>query len=249
GARHQSAGVMAGIDALGLDLARTRTIVHGTTAATNAVLERKGARCGLITTQGFGDILELARRTRPHLFGLTGEFEALISRELRIEVKERIDADGEVLVALDEDDVRGAVRVLKERGAEAVAIHFLHSYANPGHERRCLEMVRALWHNAYVSAGSELLPEIREFERGTVVALNAYVQPIVAGYVERLARRLTDARFANALLIMQGNGGMMDATVAHGHAVHTVLSGPASGAIAAARIGVAAGLPNPISCD
>src|SRR5690349_24225808 len=133
--RDQSAGFMSGIDALGLDLAATRTIVHGTTAATNAVLERKGARCGLITTAGFGDILELARRTRPHLFGLTGEFEALIPRELRIEVRERIDADGAVLVPLDEDDVARAVNTLEARGAEAVAIHFLHSYANPAHER------------------------------------------------------------------------------------------------------------------
>src|SRR4030095_9768686 len=106
--RDQSVGFMAGIDALGLDLARTQTIVHGTTAATNAVLERKGARCGLITTKGFGDILELARRTRAHLFGLTGEFEALISRELRIEVRERTDADGEILVPLAEEDVRDA---------------------------------------------------------------------------------------------------------------------------------------------
>jgi N-methylhydantoinase A len=247
--RDQSAGFMAGIDALGLDLGRARTIVHGTTAATNAVLERKGARCGLITTAGFGDILELARRTRPHLFGLTGEFEALIPRELRIEVKERIDADGEVLVALDEDDVVRAVRTLESRGAEAIAIHFLHAYANPAHERRCLGIVRSLWRNPHVSAGSELLPEIREFERGTVVALNAYVQPIVAGYVERLSSRLKDGGFASELLIMQGNGGMMDATTARGHAVHTVLSGPASGAIAACRIGVRAGMPNLIACD
>ncbi len=247
--RDQSLGFMAGIRALDLDLSRTRTIVHGTTAATNAVLERKGARCGLITTAGFGDVLELARRTRPQLFGLTGEFEALISRELRMEVRERTDADGVILVPLDEDDVRAAVAVLKAERVEAIAIHFLHSYANPANERRCLELVRELWHNDYVSVGSELLPEIREFERGTVVALNAYVQPIVAGYLERLSQRLAGGGFKRELLIMQGNGGMMDVPVARGHAVHTVLSGPASGAIAAARIGVAAGLPNLITCD
>lgn len=247
--RDQSLGFMAGIQALGLDAARARTIVHGTTAATNAVLERKGARCGLITTAGFGDILELARRTRPQLFGLTGEFESLITRELRVEVRERIDADGAVLVPLDEADVRAAVAKLQRLGAESVAVHFLHSYANPAHERRCLELVRALWPNDHVSAGSELLPEIREFERGTVVALNAYVQPIVAGYIERLSRRLAEAGFQRELLIMQGNGGMMDATMTRKHAVHTVLSGPASGAIAAARIGQAAGLPNLITCD
>jgi len=247
--RDQSQGFMRGIEALGLDLAQTRTIVHGTTAATNAVLERKGARCGLITTAGFGDLLELARRTRPQLFGLTGEFEALIPRELRLEVRERTDADGEILVRLDEDDVRAAVARLKSLHVDAIAIHFLHSYANPENERRCLDLVHSLWHNDYVSVGSELLPEIREFERGTVVALNAYVQPIIAGYVERLSRRLAAGGFVRELLIMQGNGGMMDATLTRRHAVHTVLSGPASGAIAAARIGEAAGLPNLITCD
>ena len=119
--RDQAQGFMAGIAALGLPLSRTRTIVHGTTAATNAVLERKGARCGLITTAGFGDILELARRTRPQLFGLTGEFEALIPRERRIEVRERTDADGEILLPLDEDDVRAAVGRLKALGASKLA--------------------------------------------------------------------------------------------------------------------------------
>src|SRR5439155_2430747 len=108
---------------------------------------------------------------------------------------------------------------------------------------------RTLWPNDYVSLGSTLLPEIREFERGTIVALNAYVQPIIAGYVERLSRRLAHGGFGRELLIMQGNGGMMDATLARRHAVHTVLSGPASGAIAAARIGDVAGLPNLITCD
>lgn len=247
--RDQSLGFMAGIAALGLQLDRTRTIVHGTTAATNAVLERKGARCGLITTRGFGDILELARRTRPHLFGLTGEFEALIPRELRTEVRERIDADGEILEPLNEADVQAAVERLRTCGVESIAIHFMNSYANPTNERRCLELVRGLWHNDYVSVGSALLPEIREFERGTVAALNAYVQPIIGGYVERLSRRLADDGFGRELLIMQGNGGMMNAPVARSHAVHTMLSGPASGAIAAARIGEAAGLPNLIACD
>ena len=159
----QSLGFMAGIAALQLDLHQTRTIVHGTTAATNAVLERKGARCGLITTSGFGDILELARRTRPNLFGLTGQFEALIPRELRYEVRERTDAAGDILTPLVEADVRAAVEHFQRERVEAIAIHFLHAYANPDNERRCLEIVRELWHNDYVSVGSALLPEIREF--------------------------------------------------------------------------------------
>jgi len=245
----QSIGFMAGLKVLGCDLARTQSIVHGTTVATNAVLERKGSRCGLITTKGFRDILELARRTRPQLFGLTGEFEALIPRELRTEVRERIDADGDIVEPLDEAEVAAAVAYLRSMGAESIAVHFMHSYANPAHEQRCLAIVREIWPNDHVSLGSELLPEIREFERGTVAALNAYVQPLIAGYVGRLSRRLREGGFARELLIMQGNGGMMDAPLAGRHAVHTVMSGPASGAIAAARIGVAAGLPNLITCD
>lgn len=245
----QSIGFMRGMRALRCDLRATQTVVHGTTVATNAVLERKGARCGLITTRGFRDILELARRTRPQLFGLTGEFEALIPRELRVEVRERTDADGEILQPLDEADVARAVAYLRSMGVESIAVHFMHAYANDTHERRCLEIVRELWPNGHVSLGSELLPEIREFERGTVAALNAYVQPLISGYVGRLSGRLRDDGFARELLIMQGNGGMMDAPLASRHAVHTVMSGPASGAIAAARIGVAAGLPNLITCD
>ena len=245
----QSIGFMSGIEKLGLDLARARTIVHGTTAATNAVLERKGARCGLITTRGFADVLELARRTRPHLFGLTGEFEALIPRDLRFEVGERTSAEGTIIEPLNERDVRDAVHALQDRGVEAVAIHFLNSYANASNEQRCLEIVRDVWPDQYVSLGSDLLPEIREFERGTIAALNAYVQPIVGGYLERLSTRLSAGGFRSELLIMQGNGGMMTAPVARQHAVHTILSGPASGAIAAARIGQTAGMRNLITCD
>lgn len=245
----QSIGFMTGLRALGCDLAKTQSVVHGTTVATNAVLERKGSRCGLITTRGFRDILELARRTRPKLFGLTGEFEALIPRELRTEVRERTDADGEILEPLDERDVAAAVVYLRSQGVESIAVHFMHSYANPTNEQRCLAIVRGLWPNEHVSLGSDLLPEIREFERGTVAALNAYVQPLISGYVGRLSGRLREGGFTRELLIMQGNGGMMDAPLASKHAVHTVMSGPASGAIAAARTGVAAGLPNLITCD
>src|SRR5436190_8266497 len=135
----QSIGFMAGLQALKCDLTRTQSVVHGTTVATNAVLERKGSRCGLITTRGFRDILELARRTRPQLFGLTGEFEALIPRELRTEVRERTDADGEILEPLDECEVAAAVAYLRSLGAESIAVHFMHSYANPATYRRGLE--------------------------------------------------------------------------------------------------------------
>ena len=150
-----------------------------------------------------------------------------------MEVRERTAADGEILVPLAEDDVAEAIKELLNRGADALAIHFMHSYANPTNERRCHAIASELWPNGHLSVGSDLLPEIREFERGTIAALNAYVQPLIAGYLNRLRTRLTKQGFGSELLIMQGNGGMMDAPLAGRHAVHTVMSGPASGTIAA----------------
>ncbi|MBV9014514.1 MAG: hydantoinase/oxoprolinase family protein, partial [Alphaproteobacteria bacterium] len=231
------------------DLEAVAALVHGTTVATNAVLERKGARCGLITTAGFRDVLELGRRTRPNPYGMTGSFEALIPRELRAEVPERVDAAGRVLTPLDETAVRREAHRLRERGAEALVIHFIHSYANPAHERRCAEIAREIWPNPFVTLGSDILREVREFERGSTAALNGYVQPIVSRYLGRLSPNLRGAGPSNELLVMQGNGGMMAAGTAVGLAVHTVMSGPAAGAIAAARIGVQAGYPNLVACD
>jgi N-methylhydantoinase A len=245
----QSVGFIAGVAALETDLAAVAALVHGTTVATNAVLERKGARCGLITTDGFRDVLELGRRTRPNAYGMTGSFEALIPRDLRAEVPERIDAAGRVLTPLDEAAVRQETRRLRERGAEALVIHFIHSYANPVHERRCAEIAQEIWPNRFVTLGSDILREVREFERGSTAALNGYVQPIVSRYLGRLSQNLRSAGLRNELLVMQGNGGMMAAGTAVDLAVHTVLSGPAAGAIAAARIGVQAGYPNLVACD
>ncbi len=248
-AEDQSIGFIAGLDELETDLAAVAALVHGTTVATNAVLERKGARCGLITTAGFRDVLELGRRTRPNPYGMIGSFEALIARDLRTEVPERIDAAGRVLTPLDETAVRREVHRLRERGAEALVIHFIHAYANPAHEQRCAEIAREIWPNRFVTLGSDILREVREFERGSTAALNGYVQPIVSRYLGRLSQNLRSAGLSNELLVMQGNGGMMAASTAIDLAVHTVMSGPAAGAIAAARIGVQAGYPNLVACD
>jgi N-methylhydantoinase A len=245
----QSVGFIAGLSVLETDLAAVAALVHGTTVATNAVLERKGARCGLITTAGFRDVLELGRRTRPNPYGMTGSFEALIPRDLRAEVPERIDAAGRVLTPLDEAAVRQEVHRLRERGAEALVIHFIHAYANPAHEQRCAEIARDIWPNRFVTLGSDILREVREFERGSTAALNGYVQPIVSRYLGRLSQNLRSAGLNNELLVMQGNGGMMAAGTAIDLAVHTVMSGPAAGAIAAARIGMQAGYPNLVACD
>ena len=245
----QSDAVMNGLGTGECEIADLLAIVHGTTIATNAVLERKGSRCGLITTRGFRDVLELGRRTRPNNYGLIGTFEALIDRELRFEVSERIDARGRIVQPLNEAEVTAARKKLSEAGAETVVIHFLHAYANPEHESRAAEIARNQWPNEYISVSSEILREVREFERGTTAAVNAFVQPVVASYLNRLLTRLQVSRYDRELLVMQGNGGTLNASAAARQPVHTVMSGPAAGAVAAARIGAQAGFENLIACD
>lgn len=245
----QSIGFMNGITALGVAPESVASIVHGTTTGTNALLERRGARCGLITTMGFRDSLELGRRNRPRLYGLGGVFEPLIQREHRIEVRERMDALGNVLVPLDGDDVRQAISRLLDLGCTALVIHFLHSYRNPEHEERAASIAADMWPNAYISVGSRILSEIREFERGSTTAVNAYIQPVIDRYIGQLSGKLKDCGVAAQLLIMQSNGGIMSAKTASVNSVQTVLSGPAGGALGTARVAAAAGFPNVIGCD
>ncbi len=246
---NQADGVLAALAAAGVEAGAVEQIVHGTTTTTNALLERKVARTGLITTRGFRDVLELGRRTRPTSYGLTGRFEPLIPRELRLEVVERVDADGEILVPRDEAGVLAAAVRLRALGCESVVVHFLHSYANPAHERRAAELVRTAWPEAAVTAGSAILSEFREYERGTTAAINAAVQPVLRRYLERLSGGLADRGYARELLVMQGNGGTVAAGLAAVQAVNTVMSGPASGVIAAAYTATAAGFPNAITYD
>jgi N-methylhydantoinase A len=246
---NQAFGFVAAMKAAGLDPRALQAIVHGTTTTTNALLERKVARVGLITTRGFRDVLELGRRTRPKSYGLTGSFEPLIPRELRIEVPERMDAEGGIVAALDEAAVRVATRRLLEAGCEAVVIHFLHSYINPIHEQRAEAIVRETWPNAYVTAGHRVVSEYREFERGTTAAVNAAIQPVLDRYLGRLESELKSLGFARDLLVMQGNGGTVAARAAAESAVHTVMSGPASGVMAAAYTGRACGQPDLITYD
>jgi N-methylhydantoinase A len=247
--RNQADGVLAALAEAAATPADLKIVVHGTTTATNAVLERKGARTGFITTRGFRDVLELGRRTRPTPYGLKGTFEALIPRELRLEVTERMDAEGAVVAPLDEDEVRRAARWLREQGVEALVIHFIHSYANDAHERRARAVAATEWPNAYLTTGAELLPEYREFERGTTAAINGFVQPVIDRYLRRLADELARRGCRHELLVMQGNGGTMSVAVATRHAVSTLMSGPAAGVKAAAYTALAAGHPNVISCD
>ena len=246
---NQAIGFMAALAAAGLDPALLQAVVHGTTTTTNAVLERKIAKVGLITTKGFRDVLELGRRTRPQAYGLRGTFTPLIDREVRLEVPERMDADGKVLTALDEAAVAEAAKALLAAGCEAVVIHFLHSYINPVHERRAAEIVRGLWPNAYVTAGHAILSEYREYERGVTAAVNASVQPVLDRYLSRLRTELKAKGYDRDLLVMQGNGGTISSQLIAEAAVNTVMSGPASGVMAAAYTGRASGHPNLITYD
>ena len=246
---NQAFGVLAAIESAGADPAGLSAIIHGTTTTTNAMLERKIAKVGLITTRGFRDVLELGRRTRPTAYGLTGTFVPLIPRELRMEVAERMDAEGTVLTPLDEAAVAGAARALVAAGCEAVVIHFLHSYINPAHEQRAAEIVRALWPNDFVTAGHTVVSEYREYERGVTAAVNAAVQPVLSRYIASLVGELQARGFTRELLVMQGNGGTVASGIVAEHAVNTVMSGPASGVIAAAYTGLASGVPNLVTYD
>ena len=246
---NQAIGFMAALAAADAEPAAIQALVHGTTTTTNAMLERKIARVGLITTRGFRDVLELGRRTRPQPYGLRGTFEPVIERQYRLEVPERLDAEGKVLVPLDEAAVRAAAEQLAAAGCEAVVIHFLHSYINPAHEKRAREIVQAAWPNGYITAGHEILSEYREYERGVTAAVNAAVQPVLDRYLTRLRRELLAQGFDRDFLVMQGNGGTASSVWITRTAVNTVMSGPASGVMAAAWTGRTSGHPQLITYD
>lgn len=246
---NQAFGVLTAIESTGVDLAQVKVIVHGTTTTTNALLERKVAKCGLITTKGFRDVLELGRRTRPQPYGMFGRFEPLVPRELRLEVDERMDAAGEVLKPLDEAGVREAVVRLLEHGVESLVIHFLHAYKNPAHERRAAEIAAELWPNRYITMGHAILSEYREYERGTTASVNAAIQPVLHRYIARLSEELAGRGYGHDLLVMQGNGGTVSSRIVAEQAVKTVMSGPASGVMAAAVTAKAAGFENVLTYD
>ncbi|THF54471.1 hydantoinase/oxoprolinase family protein [Ollibium composti] len=246
---NQAFGVVAALAATGYPVKDIDLIVHGTTTTTNAVLERRLAKTGMITTAGFRDIIELGRRTRPQAYGMTGTFVPVIPRNLRLEVAERVEARGAVRTPLDEDGVRDAVRQLLDAGCESLVIHFLHCYANPAHEKRAAEIAAELWPNGHITMGHALLSEAREFERGVTAAVNASVQPILERYVAKLRAELAGQGYARDFLMMNGNGGMISARFVTREAAKTVMSGPASGVIAAAYTGRRAGFPNLVTYD
>ena len=246
---NQAFGVMQSIAEAETNLKNVALVVHGTTTTTNAVLERKLSRTGLITTAGFRDVLELGRRTRPQPYGMKGHFLPIIPRDLRLEVGERMDYAGRILIPLNESSVREAGKKLLDQGVESVVVHFLHAYANPEHELRAAEVLAEFWPNEYITTGHSLLSESREFERGVTAAVNAAVQPILKRYINKLDSELEAEGYAGELLVMNGNGGTVSAKRVIREAAKTVMSGPASGVIAAAYTGTAAGRPNLITYD
>lgn len=245
----QSGGFLDGIGKQVDDLSTISVVVHGTTAGTNALLERKGAPTGVICTEGLRDVLEMRRRDRPRTWGLRGDFEPVVDRRNRLEVPERTLADGTIRTPVDLDAVRAAAQQLQAQGCEAVAILFANAYANPDNEKAAVAAVREIWPNAHVSASSEILPEIREFERFSTTALNAYLQPEVSGYLGRLEQALKTGGFDGEFMIVQSNGGVMAVDTACKLPVRTALSGPAAGVIAAGYIASSAGFDNVITGD
>ena len=245
----QSGGFLDGIGREVKDLSDIAVVVHGTTAGTNALLERKGAKTGVICTEGLRDVLEMRRRDRPRTWGLRGDFEPVVDRRNRLEVAERTLADGTVRTPVDLDAVRAAAKTLQAQGCEGVAILFANSYANTANEDAAVAALREVWHNEHVSASSEILPEIREFERFSTTALNAYLQPEVSGYLGRLENALKAGGFDGEFMIVQSNGGVMAVDTACRLPVRTALSGPAAGVIAAGYIAQSAGFENVITGD
>ena len=247
--RDLTTGLFNGLEALGVAPGEIDLFIHGTTIATNALIERKGGRCGLITTAGFRDILELGRRERPHVYGMGGLQDPLIPRDLRFEVTERLDAHGEIVMPLDEATVMVAADALDAEGIDTVVVCFLHSYANAAHERRTKELLLARHPDWLVNLSSDLLPELYEFERTSTATIHTYVQRMVTRYVDALKQRLETAGYRNDVLFVQSNGGIMSSAAAAARPANLALSGPAAGVTAATFLAREAGFTNVISAD
>ena len=245
----QSIGFLEGILSVTEDLSAVATVIHGTTVATNALLERKGAKTGIITTAGFRDVLEMRRRDRPNTWGLWGQFVPVVERQNRIEVAERTLADGTIRQAVNEQEVKAAAQTLLANGCLSVCLFFINGYANPKNEQVAAKILRAVWPNEHVSIATEILPEIREFERCSTATLNAYLQPPVANYLARLEDRIAEQKAESEILIVQSNGGVMSVESAKSLPIKTALSGPAAGVVAARQIASAAGFDNIITGD
>lgn len=244
-----SRGLIEALQTAEVDIGQLDAILHGTTIATNAVIERRGARCALITTQGFRDILELGRRDRQRMYGLTGVQQPLIPRRMRWEVAGRMDHKGIELVPLDEAALTGLGAALAAEGVECVVVAFLHSYANTAHERRARDILRQVAPGVEVVLSSDVVCEYYEFERTSTAAVQGYLQPLVSRYVRNLGARLNELSFGRQTLVMQSNGGLVPLPQLSERAANIVRSGPAAGVMAAAAIAREAGFRHVITGD
>ncbi len=243
-------GIATGVTKAETTFADARLFLHGTTIAINTILERTGAKCALLTTQGFRDIYEIGRVNRPESYNLFFQkHQPLIERALRFEIRERIDAQGNVLLKLDEEQVRRIVGDLVGSGIDAIAILFLHSYRNPVHEQRVKQIVQEMRPGLFVSASHELSQEYREFERSSTVAANAYVGPRVRDYLSVMNDHLGEANFDGTFLIVQSTGGLFDIDEARDSCIRILESGPAAGVIGTKILCDSMGFGNAIAFD
>jgi N-methylhydantoinase A len=243
-------GVAEGLATVGRSAADVAFLGHGTTVATNALIELKGVKTGLITTDGFRDLLEIGRQKRPSLYDMNAEKpEILVSRDRRQEVPERLKNDGSADRSLDEVKLREAVRKLAAEDVKAIAICFLYGFLNTAHERRVVEILSEEMPDVFVSASHEVAPEFREYERMSTTVVNAYLGPVMQRYIERLKHRLAELGITVAPQLTQSNGGVIGFDMAAQLPVRTVLSGPSTGVVAAQAVGRMAGFDNIITFD
>jgi len=253
--KDQSIGLIKGIEKIAKKIGlnsynEISYFIHGTTVATNALLERKGAKTAIITTEGFRDVFEIARQRRPHLYDFWAKRpKPPIPRYLTFEVPERVLFDGKVVKEIDEGKAKNIIQKLKDYNVDSVAICFLHSYKNHDNELKMKKLIIKELPNIYISTSCETLPEIREYERTCTTAVNAYLMPKVQSYINNLVEKKDNIGIKPKLHIMQSNGGIMSANVAAKRSVHTVFSGPAGGVLAGAYISKLIGEPNVITLD
>ena len=245
-----AAGLTEGLSHVGAETDQVGYFGHGTTVATNALIQNRGARTGLITTDGFRDLLEIGRQKRPDLYDMTVDKPVpLVTRDLRLEVPERLRHDGSIEIPLDAQYIRSAARRLREAGVQSVAICFLYGFLNPAHEEIAAAILREEFPDAFLSVSNRIAPEFREFERLSTTVMNASLGPVMRGYIERLGQRLIDLGVRPTPHLTQSNGGVISFEQAARLPVRTVLSGPSTGVVGAREIGRLAGYEDLITFD
>lgn len=243
-------GIETGVGKADASFSAAQLFLHGTTVAINTILERTGAPCALLTTQGFRDIYEIGRVNRPEAYNLFFKKHVpLIDRDMRFDIRERMDASGKVLIPLDEAQVLETAGEAVRKGVKAIAILFLHSYRNPAHEQRAKAIVEEAFPDLFVTASHELSQEYREYERTSTTAANAYVGPRVRRYLSEMDSHLTDTGFTGTFLVVQSTGGLFDIEEAQNSCIRMLESGPAAGVIGSKTLCANIGLKNAIAFD